>query len=90
MAFLLRLFQSEPTGAVNVLAMLICLVGIILTSQPAFLFSNKVNDDFPPKDRNSTNHNDDEPHVLEGNPYCYFLLMTGSIGLSAFMSLAIN
>ena len=80
MAFLLRLFQSEPTGVVNVLAMLICLVGIILTSQPAFLFSSKLNDDFPPKDKNSTCHNDDEPHELEGNPYCYFLLVTGSAG----------
>ena len=82
MAFLLWLCKSERPGVINVLAISLCIIGIILTSQPNFLFHTNLTHKSLDFSANSTTKNDTQTEILHATPYCYFLLIIGSSGVA--------
>ena len=80
MAFLLWLCKSERPGGINLLAISLCIIGIILTSQPTFLFQTNFNHQSLDFHTNSTNISETQTEILHATPYCYFLLILGSSG----------
>ena len=93
MAILYWVFKSEAPGKINLISISVCALGVVLTTQPSFIFP-KPFDNSTQSDAHLPNCTGSGNPIsecgansadLQTNAYCYFLLVTGSMGASLYI-----
>ena len=89
MAVLLWVYTFEPPGKVNIIAICLSLSGTVLTTQPTIFFSHSTLQKNYSCITNFSLFNDSHCQyhntVLDQTPFCYFLIIVGSIAYSSYV-----
>ena len=84
-------FKSQAPGKVNIVAIIVCFTGTVMTVQPSYLFGNgatKYNESTQGVVANLSSSNSSQYIIspdLQATPYCYTLLVVGSATMALFL-----
>ena len=89
LGFLLWIFKSQAPGIVNILAIILCFTGTVMTVQPSYLFGSgatKYNESTQGVAAYISSSNSSQYALyLQATPYCYTLLVLGSASMALFL-----
>ena len=90
--FLLWILKSEAPGKVNILAIIVCFIGTVMTVQPSYVFGSgatQYNGSIQGVVANLSSSNSSQYDIispdLQATPYCYTLLVVGSATMALFL-----
>ena len=85
-------FKSQAPGKVNIIAIIVCFIGTVMTVQPSYLFGSgatKYNESIQGIGANLSSSNSSQIDIispdLQATPYCYTLLVVGSATMALFV-----